>query len=914
MNIFAKTRIPRGWQFSLVLLIGLFFALSLFASTLRVSIKAHHIPLRQVLNQLSHQYSLAILFADELVEGIRVDCDINNLPLEEALVQILQNTRLSFKIVKNGQVVLYDSRKIRFFTIRGRVQDCLSGEMLPNANVQILGTTRGTQTNREGRFVLIHVPLRVCSLRVSYLGYRPDTLLVNPVNLQPDLLVTLQPIAFLSDSVVVHANNYQFFATQAEAGHYSISPTQFSDLPIIGDKDIFRSLQLLPGISTNLNGTSGVNIRGSSPSENLLLLDGMTLYHADHSFGLLSSVSSDVIKDVQLYKSGYPAEYGGRLAGVLDITTKSGDLDQFHATLNLNRLCGQSTLEIPLWGRGSLLLSGRASYSRYLMEDLYRKLVYRPPYQPDAPPLAYYELVSTDSFPGKPGQRILGTIGQKIRGPYLPEPTVRPDIHFYDLFSKLTLLSSSHDVLVISTLISKDAAITHDDRDSLSYHSDNEWNSWGSSVRWFRQWGNRLESQFLISNSEYVKDFRQFQQFRFPGSIGGDTTFTYRDQIVNRINNFSLKWHHSFHINSASDLGFGLDYNKSRVSFNENSTVLANKEASLSQSNQAREFAGYAQFTWHKWTKLNTILGYRGTYYFPLKKLHHDPRFHFQFRMHPNFLIKGSWGISHQFTMKIGENDQNTATSVFWVLANDTSLKPAYSDQKTIGLQWKKKNVLVDLEYFYNNLYNLPEVFIYYDESLVGQNNNDGLVWQIVQKNFSVHGVDLLLKKQSGNPGFWVSYGFLHKKYRPRGEYLQIAGEVLPELTHTFKLVGNYRMKRLNIVLSYQYATGKYYTRPTLQLVLSRDLGSAIFNQYYVLPPFVRNQHRLPATSQVDLSINYRFRWENLACKLSFMVFNLLDSRNIWYKYYYPDGDRLKHQDIYMFGFTPSLSLEMKWN
>ncbi len=898
-------------RFILVVVLSTF--LSLQASTLRISLKAHHTPLRTVLEKLSHLYQIDILFADELVEGIQVDCTIDNLPIQEALTIILQNTPISFKIVRQKQVILYDKNQVQYFTILGEVKDKISGETLPNANIEILGTGLGTQTNREGRFILLRVPARLCTLRTSYIGYRPDTVVIDPINLLPELSIRLQPMAFLSDSVVVHASNYEFFSAEAEPGHYSISPEQFSDLPIIGDKDVFRSLQLLPGISTNLNGTSGVNIRGSSPSENLLLVDGMTLYHADHSFGLLSSISSDVIKDVQLYKSGYPARYGDRLAGVLDITTKSGDLNQFHVSLNMNRLCGQSTVEIPLWGYGSLLVAGRTSYSQYLMDELYQKLTYRPPYQPDSPPAVYYEFVDTvGNGSGIRFRRMATTPRQS------PTPDFYPDhlnlnIHFYDLLAKLTLLPSRNDVIAISTLVSDDMAVSQDELDTLSFRYDNQWNSQGSSITWYHSWGHHFESRVLTSYSEYLKNFWQNQQIHIQNPVGTDTTFEYENYMRNKITNFSAKLENFWRLNRETQIDFGLDFDRPEISYSEHWSTSTNNSNQYSQNEQAEKYSAYFQASYMAGQTLNTTVGYRLTYYKPNRKLHHNPRIHLEYHATPDFSLKGSWGRFHQFTMKIGENDQNTATSVFWILANDETLMPSYSEQTSLGFQWKHQPFLLDVEYYYNNFYELPEFFTYFDKDQYSLGNNDGLIWNLVQKDFLIRGVDVLLKKQAGNPGIWVSYGFMHKKFLPRSYQLPMSQGIEPEISHSFKILGNYRIKQFNIVLSYQYTTGKYYTQPNLTLVYSKDLGSMIFNQYYIMPPFLRNQHRLPATSQVDLSINYRFRWENVTGKFSFMVFNLFDTRNIWYRYFYPEGHQLNSEDIYMFGFTPTVALEVKF-
>ena len=201
-----------------------------------------------------------------------------------------------------------------FVDVSGKVVDARNYESLPYANIKLANSYYGTSTNTNGKFILKNVHIWPCTLQVSYIGYLPKHVVLQSKEPVTDLTLTLDQTTLTAQGVTIHGDNWQAFEIGEATGQLAISPSHFADLPIIGDKDISRSLQLMPGISTSNYGASGLYIRGGLPSHNLVLLDGMTLYHMSHSFGFFSAFNADAIKDVRVYKGGIPARFGGRLA------------------------------------------------------------------------------------------------------------------------------------------------------------------------------------------------------------------------------------------------------------------------------------------------------------------------------------------------------------------------------------------------------------------------------------------------------------------------------------------------------------------------------------------------------------------------------------------------------------------------
>ena len=223
--------------------------------------------------------------------------------------------------------------------IHGVVKDAQSGERLPNAMLSIKGTTIGTKTNLEGYFVLTRIPDSAFTLQARYVGYEVLELKIDPKSDADNIVLELRPQDIILQGVTVVAQEATILKTEGETSLSTISPRQLATLPSAGQPDIFRSMQLLPGISGTNDRSSGLYVRGGTPDQNLVLFDGMTVYHVDHFFGFFSAFNPDAVKDVQFYKGGFPAQYGGRLSSVVDMIGKSGDPDNLHIGAGLNPQC-----------------------------------------------------------------------------------------------------------------------------------------------------------------------------------------------------------------------------------------------------------------------------------------------------------------------------------------------------------------------------------------------------------------------------------------------------------------------------------------------------------------------------------------------------------------------------------------------
>ncbi|PPK87677.1 outer membrane receptor for ferrienterochelin and colicin [Neolewinella xylanilytica] len=245
-------------------------------------------------------------------------------------------------------------------TLSGTVTDATSGEQLAGVNVYLPTTTTGVQTNGYG-FYSLTLPADSRRVVFSYLGYRSDTVRIGG---DPDRLdIALQPAGEQLTTVEVTARNDA--AARASAGVHQLDPRAVAVNPVLlGEKDVFKALQLLPGVANPREGFGGLFVRGGTPGQNLILLDGAPVYNAFHLFGFLSVFNSDALQGVTLYKGQYPARFGGRVSSVVDLRMKEGNRKEWHGRGGIGLLSSRLTLEGPI-GKSekvSVLLSGRRTY------------------------------------------------------------------------------------------------------------------------------------------------------------------------------------------------------------------------------------------------------------------------------------------------------------------------------------------------------------------------------------------------------------------------------------------------------------------------------------------------------------------------------------------------------------------------
>lgn len=255
------------------------------------------------------------------------------------------------------------------YTISGRVEDGQSGELMISANVYDAKTLNGVITNVYG-FYSLTLPTGNISLTCSFVGYKTRVIEINLIR-DTVINILLEPSLEIGE-VVISAERSRSAVESTQMSVTELSAKTIKSLPVLlGEVDVLKALQLLPGVQSGNEGTSGIYVRGGGPDQNLILLDGVPVYNANHLFGFFSVFNPDAIQNVKLIKGGFPAQYGGRLSSVLDIRMKEGNNKKFGAEGSVGIVSSKLTLEGPIWKeRTSFIISGRRTYIDLLSQPL----------------------------------------------------------------------------------------------------------------------------------------------------------------------------------------------------------------------------------------------------------------------------------------------------------------------------------------------------------------------------------------------------------------------------------------------------------------------------------------------------------------------------------------------------------------
>ena len=276
----------------------------------------------------------------------------------------MQKVKFKFLFFMLFPIMIFSQNKSSG-TISGFVYDKANGEALPGANVFIENTYLGSSSNQSGYYVIPKVPVGDYSIICDYMGYKTFKQKIQiKANTNAELRIELLEEVILTEAVVVSAESVRTVMRMYNRpiSEVQLSAQQIRQIPQIAEADLLRSLQTLPGILPVSDFSSGLYVRGGTPDQNLYLLDGTDVYNPEHAFGLFSTFNTDAIKQVEVSKGGFGAEYGGRLSSVVDITNIDGDREQFQGSASISMLSARTTMQMPLGKKSSISGSIRRTY------------------------------------------------------------------------------------------------------------------------------------------------------------------------------------------------------------------------------------------------------------------------------------------------------------------------------------------------------------------------------------------------------------------------------------------------------------------------------------------------------------------------------------------------------------------------
>ena len=848
----------------------------LFSQNSTINFSYFDKPLKVALDSLVSVHGLNIVYRDQLVNNININAMCKDCTGDDAMNSLLKDTSLDWEINKSQYIVININTSK---SISGYIIDGNTGEYIPHASIYVKDTYLGTMSDEYGFFNLAKNINLNDTLIISYIGYEP---LKVTNNINDDIVYfEITPKIIGVETINIFGEKIEFLQRSQNFGELAFSPRHIKNLPNIGESDIFRSLQLLPGIQMGNTGFAGLYVRGGTPDQNHIILDGMTIYQIDHFFGFFSSINSNIVKDIQIYRSGFPAKYGGGISSIIDITGKSGSSKKKKLDLFTNMLSAGFTYQQPLFKKGSFILAARRSFTDKYQTKLYDSI--------------------SDFL----------TSGSGLNIGDLPSDTISynseylPNFYFYDINGKFTYLPTKRNIISISFYEGKDYLGEEKNFDfpldpigvdQVIVNEKTRWGNSGVSIKLLHRWSGKATTQLFYSNTRYLSNHLLNSYW----NLDNITSPVYLSKDENQIKDQTFRVNNSYSTNQYHSIETGVSKTIYETDY---SVELGDSVIFIDESINGNLFEAYVQDRWAT-SDIEILFGIRLEKFRKNNENYFDPRLVASYRLTNNFSIKLSGSRTHQYLNRFSNDLITNGSKFVWLIPNNY-MKPMSSIQKNFGVEYDTPDVFFSLGIYNKTLENISDFSqLVFPVDIYSEISND----LIFQGEGEAHGGEFFFQKKSGLFRGWASYsyGIIEYKFPElNGGDIFLADH---DRTHEFKSTLISSFGKWTFSITGLLSSGRVYTSKDNLMIRQNE------NANYTLEaaPGTRNRERLPLVQRIDLSLNRSMYFMEKNLDVGISIFNVFDRYNISHRSYNLSVDPFIATDIIMLGFTPTISMQLR--
>lgn len=758
------------------------------------------------------------------------------------------------------------------YTISGYVREKGSKELLPGVNVYLPEQRIGTTTNNYG-FYSISLPPDTYTIQFSFVGY--EIIEIQP-KLTNDIMLDIELSGSVALSeVVVSAERLVRNTESNQMSMISLPVNQVKNIPaLLGEKDVFKALQLMPGVQKGSEGSSGLYVRGGGPDQNLIILDDAPVYNASHLFGFFSVFNGDAIKSIELTKGGFPARYGGRLSSVIEMTMKDGNKERISGEGGIGLLSSRLTLEGPVVNdKASFLVSGRRTYIDALIM------------------------------------------------PFLPEGE-KGGYYFYDLNAKFNYDFGPKNKLYVSGYFGRDkfqfSSKYFDSQDKGGLY----WQNKTATIRWNHLFNNKVFSNTSLIFSKY--DLNIYSEYKSPYE---KYSLDYRSGI----RDFGIKYDVEYHHSPRYTLRAGLQ--STHHYFLPSAIVEVDDNTSYEYTNtvayNSLESGIYVENHFNINSVFQLNAGFRMAHFVANNKHYYspEPRLSANYMLKEDFSVKAAYSIMNQHIHLLSNTGIGLPTDL-WVPSTDR-IAPQHSEQFSAGFakDFLEKGLQFSLEGYYKSSTNIlgykpGASFLLIDDPSGAQN----FTWQdnVTAGKGESYGMEVLLHKKSGKTSGWIGYtlswtqlqfdeiNFGEKFWARHDRRHDMSVVVIHELSERITLSGTWVYGTGNAVT---LPVGTFQANPHDPLA---EMNNSYFYWYNVNDYGPVNDFRMKPYHRLDLAIQFHKKMRKHERTWEIGLYNAYSRRNPFFyftenEYIGYDREITKLKQVSIFPIVPSVTYNFKF-
>lgn len=855
------------------------FIILTFANTIKgqssYSLSLKDASLTEIIDTISQLADCKFSFPSSLLKNNdRTDLSISGLELDKLLNQSFTDFDLEFSLTSSKTILLRKKNKVvepaiektqveKQITIRGHVKDNVTRAPIEYAAISIPKYNVVAFSDVAGKFELSVSKFKQSDeVNIHMLGYDAIYVSIDKFILSPNIELRAKPSDMPEITILEKVPHVIL-----QQNKLSLTNRGLQNLGIgLAGNDVMRSIQMLPGIDASEDSSTDLKIRGSNADETLIILDGIPLYNTSHYYGIFSSINTDYVKKVNIYKNTQPIEYGNKTAGVVEFDSGNDIIESLSGKVNLNLLESSVMIDAPISANSFLSVSGRIT-----LRDITN--------------------TSFNSI-GERNKNFSDLNNSQTQNYSTRSNTIEsePEFNFWDMQAKYFLKVNSESQIQLNFFKSNDNFSNEIEnrffisRNQNRFITDEDtsisekWNNTGIGLSWTSHLGKKLNLDINSYYSKYGITNATFSRSDFfgPNLDTVEETITNEQSQFNEVQDLGLNINLRQKINNTN-MHSGLKL----VQYNTEFEINFSEDLELQQKASAIEFTSYAEIDHTFSNSLNIAGGIRAHYFTGTKQLYFSPQISSSYTLNKHTTLKASIGKNHQFLRELSVESNFGNNIDQWVLADDNMLPVSNSINSMVGITFKKNKFAIDAELFYKKMNNITELSLASSRANDRANGMQGTMPPPpINKLFKGHGksygLDLLLSSEFRYVNTQIAYTLskVQQSFNQvdQGRYFDAPNDK----RHQLKIINDVFISDFSVGLNYTFTSGRVFT----DLNKLADIDN--FNRKTVNPREFKS--RLPQYHRLDLSLSYTIKNQFTPIKVGVGVFNVLDRNNVKYQ------------------------------